>query len=445
MTRSVCTASLLPACLLLSACSSPREDAAKSADAWKGHAADTVRVMESRSVVRIEWDAAVERMMRDNPEVRAARAAVVSADSQIERVWLDMLPMTTMTYAVRRSIAGNDPGGQLSVWSFINIGGVIGTRMRYYSAVLSKVRAEYAYQATVRERTVALWQVFREWKRLDERRAWMRVVRAKNLLSSGMGGNAALSEYLSEYSVLQSERGLRSSLSGILGDHRSDFTPVAAGLPSVDYLSSPLVLSDVNRVGLLASRINGVELEGARLRMLGASLAFWPDVSIGVSGPAIYSSGPGGTGWFNSRDVAANAAVTWRPDTQLSALYSLNETKRQVGLFRQRIEIGEQERIRRLEDAMVLMKSLRLRNADVDRRIATLLAQPAVASPAQYAAWASDFRSLIEQRASLGAERDALDAVFWFADESRWPSVDPWERVEADAEAAKALAETLSK
>lgn len=423
----------LAAALSLAGCSSPRENAAEQADTWQKTSAELVRETKGRKVREIAFCDAVPLMLEKNTDLRASRQAIITADAQIERVWLDMLPVTTMSYNIDRGMtqlcSGSD--GQLTILTFINLPGIISARMRYYGAVLSKVRAEYAYRLAVRQKTVELWKTYRDWQRLSERKAWVSIARSREVPATS-GGNAALLEYLSDFSIKREADGLHAQMSQLLGDYATAYVPVKAGTPTHDYLTKPLDPEDTLHVGLLQQKLNACELEGGRLQLLGATLAFWPDVNVGVSMPAVYSTGQNGTSFWNARDCRVSANATWNLDTGFRAVYSLNETKRQVGLMRAKLIERAQADARSLLDAAEQLKALKRRNEDVDRRLANTVSAPPVRNYAQFSAWSAELRSLIEERAALSSARDGLEAVFWFMDDARWSDDLPDERTDSD-------------
>ncbi len=432
MTRT--QALTLAAAVTLSGCGSRSENVAEREAEWSQLNADTHAKMGQRERVELTWEKAHAELLRGSPELLAARANILTADAQIDRVWLDLLPASSLSYSLDRSLSdiaarGN---GQLSIFAFINIPGVVSTRMRYYGAVLSKIRAEYAYDLAVREQTLALWNAYRDSRRLDDRAAWAKLARSRNLLA-GTGGTAALSELLNEHTLRKERDALQDRVGSLLGDMTKEYRLVHAGLPAPDYRDDKLDLRDTKKVGLLAMKLAATELEGGRLRRMGATLAFWPDVSAGISGPPLYSNGTNGESVWSAKEARAQANLTWRLDTQLAAVYSLAETKRQVALMRNRLILQNQERIRRLETTRNAMRTLRRRADDVDRRLSTVMAAPPATDFNSYSAWSNELRSLIVERERLGAEADALNAVFWFVEESRWPVTHPEASEEADA------------
>ncbi len=150
-------------------------------------------------------------------------------------------------------------------------------------------------------------------------------------------------------------------------------------------------------------KLTATELEGARLQMLGASLVFWPDVSVGISGPPLYSSGPGGSTFWRAQDARVNANAAWQLDTNLSGVYSLYETKRQVALFHMQIDLANQERIRKLIVSAELIRAQRKRAANVDRRLTIVMSEPPGVDFAGFATWSNELRTLIAEREQLRA------------------------------------------
>jgi hypothetical protein len=413
--------------LILAGCNSPRENISEQATLWQNKSADFAAEVKVRAEETVRWDSARARMIECNLDVRSARQDIISADLAIDRVWLDILPATTLSYSIDRGLTDIAKGsnGQLSIFAFINVPGLISTRMRYYGAVLSKVRAQYAYELTVRQKTVQLWRAFRDSKRLQERRSWARMARERNLLSGADAGNAALAEYLSDYSLKREGDSQAASLGILLGDNSKKFLLSYEGLPILSYLDKPLDPADTKHVGLLTQKLTATELEGARLRKLGANLAFWPDVSVGISGPPLYSTGQSGSSFWSAKEARGFATASWNLGTNLSTLYNLNETERQVGLMRSRLIEAEKLRLRQLYDTQEALKAHKRRADDVDARLALLLSSPAAPSADLAAAWNGDLRAILEERRQLSSERDDFESAFWFMDDAKWADSEP--------------------
>jgi hypothetical protein len=143
--------------------------------------------------------------------------------------------------------------------------------------------------------------------------------------------------------------------------------------------------------------------------------------------------------------------MNWQIDTRLSALYGLSETKRQVALIRDRIILGNQQRTQNLLDARRSLDAQTRQATATERRLLILKTAPAPVTMEQASSFAYELRSLIEQRAALSAERDALNALFWIQDESCWPrpskeGLDALHSVDRafDRESAERLKNTLT-
>lgn len=394
------------------------------------HLSETVEQSEKATaaaqVVGITWETARDRMLEHNLELRQSRAAVITADAAIDRVWLDMLPLVTMTYTVNRAMTGAGDGTQsnFSVFGFLNLPGLIGTRMRYYGAVLAYIRAEYGYAMKSREQTIALWQTFRDARLLEDRRQWAQYLRQKNLISGQTRrGGGVMTEYLSEYALKREQWELSNRLSRLLGDNATTYLPVDdPTLPKPDYTGIKIDLRRPEKWGRLLNQYTATELEGARLRRLGATLAYWPDVNLSLTSPALYSrDSTGREDFFNTNQVRAQASTTFRLDSTLAVTYSLRETKRQVALLHATIRQSTQERVRKLHEQEEYADMISLREEELKKRLLTLLAAPAATGSGEYAAWGESFRSVVTERDQLARERDQLNTLYWFLDETAWP------------------------
>jgi hypothetical protein len=415
------------ACAMLYAgCGTPRGNVEEAVAALGTAGAEDAVAQRAPERREVTWDEAWQLAERRNPRLREARASLVNADAQIDRVWLDLLPATSVSYSIDRALeqivkGGGHGSGTLSVFAFLNIPGVVSLRMRYYSAVLSRVRMEFAYELAVREQRIALWRLFRDYDRFRERRAWAGYTR--RLIGAGMDfSGAALSAYLSDYALEREEQSLQSRFGQMFGTLKCHWTPKGAA-PSHDYGAAEVEgVGDAANFGLLQLQLAACELEGARLRTLGAQLAFWPDISGGLSAPPIYQTSNGNEGekwrWEN---IYARASLSWSVDTRLSNLYNLAETKRQVALIRDRLVLGNQQRTQALLDARRALVAQARQAAQVERKLLALRTAPTPVTMEQFSSFATELRSLIEQRASLSAERDTLNSLFWEQDEKHWP------------------------
>ena len=419
---------------LFAGCGTARENATKSSEVLGRHIAAEASFQGRREKRSIAWSAALELMCEHNLELRQSRAAIVSSEAAIERVWLDMVPGLTLGYSIDRSLTALASGaeGSLSVYGFLNLAGLISTRMRHYTASLALVRAEYAYALKEREQTAALWMVFRAAKRLEEKKAWAKFVQRRNLESAFNSRlDAAMGEFISDYALKREESDLRDRFAKLLGDYRTEYIPDDTGLPELNYSKVKVDLGDTKEWGLLLNKYTATELEGARLRLLGAKLAYWPDIQISVQSPPLYTSDGAGYSW-SADALRLSTASIFRPDTTLSTSYSLMETKRQMALLRAFIRQSTAERLSKLRNQEEYSEVMTAREAELKRRMMRMLSASQATGYAEFAIWSDAFKNILTERIHLEEERDALNSVYWLIHEPKWrvPMLDRWKRLD---------------
>jgi hypothetical protein len=304
--------------------------------------------------------------------------------------------------------------------------------MRHYTASLALVRAEYAYALKEREQTAALWMVFRAAKRLEEKKAWAKFVQRRNLESAFHSRvDSTMGEYMSDYALKREESDLRNRFAKLLGDYRIEYIPDDTGLPELNYSKVKVDLGNTKEWGLLFNQYTATELEGARLRLLGAKLAYWPDIQISVQSPPLYKSDGDSYSW-SADALRLSTASIFRPDTTLSTSYSLMETKRQIALLKSFIHQSTAERLSKLRNQEEYSEVMTAREEELKRRMMQMLSASQATGYAEFAIWSDAFKNILTERIHLEEERDSLNSFYWLIHEPKWrvPMLDRWKKLD---------------
>jgi len=427
-----------------SGCQSPRTGVEKKlATLGQAYEEDVLRLgnLEKRSLV---WDEAWEMIESENLDLRQARDDVTRSQEQIERVFLDLLPTLSISTSLRKALTelGTVDKNDLSlnIFSAINVPGLVSMRTRYYTAVLTKLRSEWTLEMKRRELSANLYVQFIRYEGLNLRRDNLEQSQLwgqSSSLESRLQTNPEMIERDQQLFAIKLEANAQQeSLAELLGAYTYEWQLDSTTLPELNYTDHPLELTKADSVGVLVRQLQATDLEAIRLRTLGIKLQYWPDVSASLSSPPIYSySGGQSTNW-SADDVALNAFVPLRIDTQLRTTYQLRDARRQAELTNERMRLEITRQVQKYllasEELGLIQKQLRV--AEV--RIEALEQTPRGLSLEEWRAQLRNSILLSEQRASLRLQKARIETLFWIVDESRWPRLaETTEATEANEDA----------
>lgn len=374
----------------------------------------------------LDWPEAVAKVRLGNLKLWSARIEVTNAQEEVRAVYRDLLPILSLRSGLSRSltdIPSTTPGDvTFSADSFINVPGVVGFNARLFAAHLSLLRAQTALALTERTELINLIKVFyaeKDWReRMDEMEAQERAARQWVLLDPVLGQNALTEVALEKSALAKEEDELSEQASTLFGDRSRRWQLTSAGLPSLDY--EALSLGDTHRVGQLQMRMAAIELAGARARVQGIKLQYWPELYLSVTAPPLYQQYGNGGQFFQTSAVQANADFFWQIDTRGYVSRQLRQERRSQQLERRQFELESQALIGQLVGAQHVFPEIRGQENQIKRQLNLLAFLP---PPANFEDWQREFKTrqkLRREQQKLASERAELETLFWFLDNDNW-------------------------
>lgn len=395
---------------------------------------DEYRVQASRMANleerELDWSTALRIMLANNSALADARNGVARAKERQERVLLDLLPGVRLTAGLDQALtelgAVDTDDLSFSVYSFLGIPSAVSFRTRYYRAKLEYLRAQWAEALKRRELTVQLRELFLRSRNLAQQQRFLAREelwrRPETSAGESLRPNPEGLEREARLFQLRRQRmSLQQSIAQLLGLWTHRWVLDAETVPELDYGEVPIELEDIDEYGVLLRRLQACELEGGRLQKLGVKLQYWPDISVHLSVPALYSVRNNRERTARLEDVLFSVDASVSLDTRLAKAYQMRDVKRQVAQMHKRMKqeiAGQVQRLLLAQEELALAKK---RLALVEFQFETMKASLSVLNARDLRRRHEELLSLMEQRASLELEIARLEGAFWLVDEKRWP------------------------
>ncbi len=419
---------------LSASCHSPQSQVAEQETALASRISEQIFEIENRKGKRISWNSALDLMLRENLELRESRNQIITAQESVNQIYRDLIPGVSLTARLSRALTDfanlEQDDFALNIFSFINLPGVIAVRIRYYSATLSLMRAQWAYEASVREKTIQLHEQFLQQQLLLERtknlRLSSRFQPKPSLLTALNSTPEALQKEELALTLERQNRTTQANISRLLGSSQSLWNLNTAQLPQWDYVKNPLPIKQPEKFGVLYRQLQALQLEGQRLSKLGVKLRYWPDIRFSVSSPTLLSVNGERRESFDIDQVFGSITTRVELDTRLSIWTQLKQLERSIAIDRERLE---QENAILIGQLLTNQKALALNSRQTrlnEIRLKSLRREERSLDPRQNRDQLEKSLALSERRASLLIERAQLESSFWLLDERRWKRL-TWE------------------
>lgn len=424
-------------CFVFGACVDPRTGVATQEEVIAEEFSQEILRIENLKDERIGWNEAVELMSSRNIDIISSRDQIKTAEESLLQVYRDLIPGAGISAGINSAVTDlanlNGDDFALSIFSFINIPGVIAYRIRYYASTLELLRARWAYELKLREQTIALYEQFLQYQLLQER--------TKNLVLSSrfqdppslLGGLDATPESLQKEELaltLESQsRSMQASIARLLGSTRSRWVLDSDSVPEWNYIEKPLPLDNPKKFGTLYRQLQALQLEGQRLTKLGVKLRYWPDISVSLNSPPIYTLRGGRSEGFDIDRIFVSLNTNVQLDTRLGIWTQLKQTERRIELDRRRLK---QDNAILIEQLMTNQSALELNRKQSrlnEIRQKFLRKEERSLDPNKNRDQLEKSLALSERRTSLLIERAQLQASLWLLDERRWDRIE-WEAPE---------------
>jgi hypothetical protein len=422
---------------ILGGCANPRAEVWKQEQVLATKITQEILRIGNLSDENISWNSALKLMTSQNIELLSARDQVTVAEESLRQIYRDLIPGGSISAGMNTAVtnlanlSGDDFA--LSIFTFINLPGVVAHRIRYYASTLELMRARWAYELKLREQTIILHDQFLQYQLLVERTKNLALssrFQASPGLLNGLDATpeALLKEELA-LSLERQSRTMQANISRLLGSTRSRWVLNPDGVPGWDYIENPLPMENPRKFGTLYRQLQALQLEGQRLSKLGVKLRYWPDLTLSVSSPPLYAVSGGQNAGFDIDRVFVSLNSNVQLDTRMSIWTQLQQVERRIALDRRKLEQENAILIGQLMTNQAALELNRKQSRLNEIRLKFLRNEERSLDPVKNRDQLENSLSLSERRASLTIERAQLQASLWLLDERRWNRPD-WEEPE---------------
>jgi hypothetical protein len=380
------------------------------------------------AVRMIDWPEAVALMEARNLTLRQSRLEITNSQEMVRQVFRDLTPTLNLRSGLNKrvrdipNITADDV--TFSVDSFFNIPGVVSLGSRYYVARLMLLRSETAYELTEREQTIELYKLFLAAQEVQE---YAEQLERQKAIAQAMGeidpftGSLMLTEVETrELGSRHEAQNLQVRAGELLGDRSWKWFFRTNQLPRLEYDVAPLPLDDTHRVAALQMKLVALELEGARARVQGTKLRYWPELTLFVTGPPIYQRAGGQERFWDASEVMASANLFWYLDTRGYIGRQLRQMQRQNEIQRERFRQEGVSLINRLMFTQSILEDTIEKAQQIDFQMEVMEGAPPLQNYAALHRYADEHRMLMEQQRRIRRELAELQTLFWFVDEAAW-------------------------
>jgi hypothetical protein len=416
--------------LIFSSCKSVKENLGEQYDRAGNLYKEAYVELKSKESKEISWEEARAMMLENNLELQRARDSLERAKESRSQIYWDLVPTVRLSTALSRALT--DLGSvdsrdvRFSVFSTINLPGIISLYSRRYSAILGELKAEWDLQLKERELIIKLRELFLEYSDFEIRKGNISQSQLWNPPGSKTPAELLKStpeEILLEqqaFNLRLSENRLFQAIAKILGNFDYRWKLKGGELPEFSYAENPLDLNDTARLGVLLRRKQSADLEALRLMELATKLRYFPDLNLGVSSPSLYRVGNGREQGFSADDLIVHASSVVSLDTSFRLTRQLKNVRRQIELQDRIMKEQIREQIQR---AILAQEELLLVERELDLaelRIETLDAQPRSTELDEVRVYLDKRFVLIERASSLRLKKARIEGGFWLLDEDKW-------------------------
>lgn len=411
-------------------CTNPEKNVQKRMDTLRGEWSSNVARQANLPERVVDWPAAWQTMLEGNAKLKQGRIDITNSRENVKQIYRELIPTVNTRAGISKNLTDLNQLAfddvTFSADSFFNVPGLVNMTARVYAAKLALIRARAAYALAEREQAIELYRLFYSWQEAGLEQERLRIQRATAgamLQIDPFSGRLMETELRNREMLAERERqALQERASVLFGSHSHRWVLSTNGLPQLRYHEESLPLQDTNRVAQLHLKLTAVELEGARIMIKGMKLRYWPELNIFISGPPIYQRVAGRERVWDADFVRGSADMYWQLDTRGHLSRQIRQTKRTHQMQRERFT----EETLALMDRLLLTQKLLATTLEqatrVDKQIEFLLATPPAQTFASVQQYALDYRNLTQQQLRLRREIADFNALFWFMDESAWPT-----------------------
>ena len=415
--------------LLLLACSGPRKKLFEQENIFISKYRIELKKIQNRESEDLFWRQALDQMLADNLELKRSRESIRLAKEQAKQIYWDLVPTVGLRANLSKALENlgqiNGEDIRFSVFSTLNLPGMVGLYSRRYSTILGDIKAELDHKLKTRQLVIRLRDLFLEFedfrlRRENQRRTELLALGEKRTpleLINATPESLLVEQQAFEEKVREDQLIQKASI--LLGNFDRKWNLVGDGLPELNYSETPIDFNDTKNFGVLLRKKQAMELEVLRLSEVVAKLSFFPDLNFGVYSPPLYVN------WLENYRYSAdrlilNAGSSVNLDTSFSKFRNLRRIRQQLrfqnqamleAINRQVLESSLAQRELELVEKELSLTELRIDATDSFGGGDDL----------------SELREFLEKRylllqraSSLRMRKARLESAFWLLDESMW-------------------------
>ncbi len=313
--------------LLLTACSATERVDELSAEYQKQYT--ELPVYESLPLRRLSWQEALEKLHRNNLELRELNRQYENSKYRLGKTLRSLIPQLDAGYYYNAPLRwghGYPASSTFNLNIFFNLPQLMYLPVERYTNALAIIKVDVDRRRKIRELEARLYQAFREHA-LTECEMRLELKKPQRIEAESRAAQEALKE---------KKRLAWLSLCTLLNDHSARWVPDDAGLPAIrlkDYLKraqkpDKLFLSTI-----------ALQAEAARLNRLGLLVRFMPTARINFYSPSLFTASGGELDGFmrNADDVRINFNSYVSLDTRLELWHDYKDAKLGEELVREAI------------------------------------------------------------------------------------------------------------
>ena len=375
------------------------------------------------------WTEAVDRLFAGNMAIQRAAADRRMSERNLRQVYNRLLPLVSVRVGVTESVSDLEHRGirnflsEVDLFSYFD--GVMSLNRDHYAAELGYLRA-LAVEELVRREKVA--ELYRSFVADQELRQTEQIVgKARTFLSllwssPSFAQPSANWEDLRERARTQREQ-WENSILELLQVSGRKITLRSETVPPFDFGRSLNLEGEPEQVGMLQRRLVAIELVGAEARLLGAKMAYWPDLSTYVSSGPLFTNSNGQSYWFSTDRLTVSAGIRVPVDLNGQIKNGVVEARQALEILQTEVAAKQRLLLRdcreKQQDLDVIARSL----ARVDRKTRAVEQLMVSAPPTELASLLQTWVQLHSTASDLRLKRAEATSFLLTLDETFWKTM----------------------
>lgn len=297
----------------------------------------------------ITWNQALERAMKDNLDIKRGLLAVKDSENRVMDLYTDFIPGINLDALLTKDIKSlgqiksTDVERRMNI--LFNIPSLTQIPYNYYSAKASVFQSKMSMELKRRELISRLYKACQEYKFASNSYEIERM--------SIPYDDDGTQKTRIEKDWEAKRKTISSQLSSLIGNINKRWYIQMDTVPVLDWDKYKKASTRLDQYVL---SLMAMELEGARLGIIGIKMQYFPELNVNFYSPSLFSSTGGTYGGFfsGSGDTMVNMSLSMKVDTQLRVWNQLKSAQASYKLLQQEIRIRMLER---REKVKLLIKS----------------------------------------------------------------------------------------